>query len=75
MKIQDAIDLLGSIDNFSGQICQIKDGKPTLILFDLGCANCSEVASKNADELGEALVTIVNAVPKLLADFQATGSK
>jgi len=59
MHIQDAITYLGRIDNMSGQVCQLDtDGKPVLILFDLGCSTCSEVASKNADELGDALVSL-----------------
>lgn len=72
MKLQDAISLIGTIGNASGQVCQMKDGKPVLILFDLGCSNCSEVASKNADELGEALAAVVNAVPRLAAIEAAT---
>ena len=72
MNIQNAIRHLGCIDNRSGQICQLDtDGKPKLILFDLGCPNCSEVASKNADELGDALVSLVNAVPALASACQA----
>lgn len=72
MHIQDAITYLGRIDNMSGQVCQLDtDGKPVLILFDLGCSTCSEVASKNADELGDALVSLTNAVPSLVNACQA----
>lgn len=71
MKLHDAINLLGTLDNASGQICQMRDGKPVLILFDLGCSNCSEVASRNADELGEALATVVNTASELVAACRA----
>ena len=65
MNLQDAIGYIGTLDNASGQICQMKDGKPHLLLFDFSCANCSEVESRNADDMGEALAAIVNAVPAL----------
>ena len=65
MNLQDAIGYIGTLDNASGQICQMKDGKPHLILFEFGCPNCSEVESRNAEDMGEALATIVNASPAL----------
>lgn len=69
MKLDDASACLGRIDNMSGQVCQLDaNGKPVLILFDIGCPNCSEVASKNADELADALVTLANAAPALLSE-------
>jgi putative lipoic acid-binding regulatory protein len=58
--IEDALTFIGTLDNASGQICQMKDGKPDLLLFEFGCTNCSEVAGKNADEYGDALVRVVN---------------
>lgn len=67
MDIQDAIGYIGTIDNASGQLCQMKDGRPHLLLFEFACANCSEVESRNADDMGEALMVIVNAAPALLA--------
>lgn len=70
MNIQDAIGYIGTIDNASGQMCQMKDGKPHLLLFDLGCPNCSEVESRNADDMGEALMKIVNAAPDLLTALE-----
>ncbi len=66
MNLTDAIQYIGAIDNASGQICQIKDDKPVLILFEFACPNCSEIASIHADEYGDALVAIVNAAPELL---------
>lgn len=57
-----ALEWIGPIDNASGQICQLnKDGKPILILCEFGCPSCSEVAPKNAEEYGNALVRIVEA--------------
>lgn len=67
MDLEDAIGYIGTLDNASGQICQMKDGKPHLLLFDFGCPNCSEVESRNADDMGEALATIVNAAPAHVA--------
>lgn len=71
MTLEDAIRIVGTIDNASGQICQMKDGKPDLLLFEFGCPSCSEVASKNADEYGDALVAIVNAAPGLVENLDA----
>jgi hypothetical protein len=71
MDLHDAIGYIGTLDNASGQVCQMKDGKPYLLLFELACGNCSEVESRNADDMGEALVTIVNAAPDLLAACEA----
>lgn len=71
MTIQDALNLIGTVDNASGQICQLNAGDPTLILFEFGCPNCSEVAGKHADDYGEALASIVNAVPALLKREEA----
>lgn len=69
-----ALDWIGRIDNFGGgQICQIDaSGKPTMILFEFGCPTCSEVASKNTEEYGTALVTIVNAAHAYFAMMKAT---
>lgn len=64
--IKDASEYIGTIDSLYGQMCQMKDGKPKLILFELACAACSEVASKNADEWGTQFEIVVNAVPDLL---------
>lgn len=65
--IKWACEYIGTLDNASGQICQMKDGKPHLLLFDFGCPTCSEVESRNADEWGDALTLLVNSVPRLLA--------
>lgn len=67
--LEDAIQLIGTVDAASGQICQLNAGDPTLILFEFGCPSCSEVAGKVADEYGDALATIVNAAPKLITDL------
>ena len=66
--LQVSLALVGTLDNASGQICQMREGKPYLLLFELGCAACSEVAGKNADEFGEALATIVSAVPAIITE-------
>lgn len=71
MAIKDALNLIGTIDNASGQICQMKDEKPNLILFEFACPHCSEVASKNADEYGNALATIVNGTAALIAQIES----
>jgi hypothetical protein len=68
--LEDAIELIGTIDAASGQICQTNAGDPTLILFEFGCPSCSEVAGKVADEYGDALVTIVNSASELLTALQ-----
>ena len=71
--LEAAFSWLPAIDNGSGQICQLDaDGKPTLILFEFGCPTCSEVASKNAEEYGNALETIFNAARAYLATLQTT---
>jgi hypothetical protein len=67
--LEDALRLIGTVDAASGQICQMKDDKPDLLLFEFGCPSCSEVAGKNADEYGDALATIVNAAPGIIADL------
>jgi hypothetical protein len=69
-----ALNWIGRIDNFGGgQICQIDaSGKPTMILFEFGCPACSEIASKNTEEYGIALVTIVNAAHAYFAMMKAT---
>ncbi len=65
-ELQWAIGYLGKVDNASGQICNLdSNGEPTLLLFEFGCPNCSEVAGKNANDYGEALAVIVNAAPAL----------
>ena len=66
-----AAEYVGTLDNASGQLCQMKDGKSSLILFELGCPNCSEVASKIADEWGDAITLLINSAPALL-DSQRT---
>lgn len=66
--ITTALAYVGTLDNASGQVCQLKDGKPHMILFDLGCNACSEVASKNADEFAAALVLVVNSTPILVEE-------
>jgi hypothetical protein len=65
--INAAITHIGTLENASGQICQMKDGKPHLLLFEFGCPNCSEVESRNADDMGDALATLVNAAPAYVA--------
>lgn len=61
-ELAAALSWIGKIDNSSGQICQIDaNGKPTMILFEFGCPACSEVGSKNSEDYGNALVTIVHA--------------
>lgn len=71
MSLQDDMRLIGTLDNASGQICQMKDDKPDLILFEFGCPACSEIAGKNADDYGESLAAIVNRAPQLYAACQA----
>ena len=72
MNLQDAFELIGKVDNASGQICQLnEDGKPVLILFEFGCPNCSEVANKNADDYGAAVELIVNRAAQL---YEACGA-
>lgn len=72
MNLQDAIKMIGKIDNASGQICQLNDaGKPALILFEFGCPSCSEVANKNSDDYGAALEIIVSRTIALHAACQA----
>lgn len=71
MNIQEAIEYLegGHFENCSGQIvARHEEKRLDHIVCDLTCA-CSEVMSKNADEAGEVLVTLLNramAVPDLL---------
>lgn len=67
--ISVAAEYIGTLDNMSGQMCQMKDGKPSLLLFDFGCPNCSEVQSRNADEWGDALALLVNSVPGLMSEI------
>ena len=60
-ELLNAFEWIGFIDSASGQICKLdRSGKPTLILFEFGCPSCSEVGSKNAEDYGTALETIVN---------------
>lgn len=66
-----ALDWIGPIDNASGQICELNaDGKPVKILFEFACPACSEVAPKNAEEYGNALVRIVQAARAYLDAHQ-----
>lgn len=66
-----AAEYVGTLDNMAGQLCQMKDGKPHLLLFELGCPNCSEVQSRNADEWGDAFQLLINSVPELLTGLAA----
>ena len=69
MTPQEALDFLGDarFENYSGQIIAEHANKnKDFILCELSCT-CSEVASKNADEYGEVLVTLLNSVKGLLA--------
>lgn len=73
MTLNEALELIGTVDNASGQICRLdENGKPTLILFEFGCPNCSEVANKNSDDYGAALELIVNRAALLWAACQAS---
>jgi hypothetical protein len=65
---QEALDFLGGarFENYSGQIIAEHANKnEDFILCELSCT-CSEVASKNADEYGEVLITLLNSVKGLL---------
>jgi hypothetical protein len=65
---QEALDFLGGarFENYSGQIIAEHANKnKDFILCELSCT-CSEVASKNADEYGEVLITLLNSVKGLL---------
>lgn len=67
-ELQIALAWIGHIDSMAGQICKLnRDGKPVEILCDFGCPHCSEVASKNAEDYGSALVTIVEAAHEYVA--------
>jgi hypothetical protein len=67
-ELQIALAWIGHVDSMSGQICKLNaEGKPAEILFDFGCPHCSEVAPKNAEDYGSALVTIVEAAHEYLA--------
>jgi len=76
VAIQEALDYLegARFANYSGQIiAEHEDKNKDHIVCDLTCT-CSEVANKNADEYGEALVTALNAVtalPGLVASCEA----
>lgn len=72
--LQEAIDYLqgAQFANYSGQIVEQVDGKDKTIICDLGCT-CGEIASKNADEYGEMLVTLLNgasSAAELLRDIE-----
>jgi hypothetical protein len=67
-----AFSWISAIDNSSGQICRLDpNGNPVEILFEFGCATCSEVASKNAEEYGNALVTVFDAARALFLELRA----
>jgi hypothetical protein len=75
--LRDALDYLGPLENHSGQI--VETLQPPLqgqqLLCEFGCANCSEVGTKNADEYGEVLVAIVEQARLLLAAYEALLSR
>jgi hypothetical protein len=73
--IRIAAEYVGTIDNASGQMCQMKDDRPLLLLFEFGCPTCSEVARKSADEWGDCLELIVNSTPDLLDALAATQAR
>jgi hypothetical protein len=69
MTPQEALEFLDGarFENYSGQIIAEHANKnKDFIVCELSCT-CSEVASKNADEYGEVLVTLLNSVKGLLA--------
>lgn len=69
MTPQEALDYINGarFENYSGQIIAEHANKnKDFIVCELSCT-CSEVASKNADEYGEVLVTLLNSVKGLLA--------
>jgi len=73
MTPQEALDFLDGarFENYSGQIIAEHANKnKDFILCDLGCT-CSEVGSKNADEYGEVLITLLNGTSAALSDLAA----
>lgn len=63
--IRVALDWIGHIDNYSGQIVQLDGSKN--ILCEFGCPHCSEVGGKNAEEYGNALTAIARAAREYIA--------
>jgi hypothetical protein len=73
MTLQEALDFLDGahFENYSGQIIAEHANKNRdIIVCDLGCT-CGEVASKNADEYGEVLVTLLNGAREAVAKLAA----
>jgi hypothetical protein len=62
MTIQEALAYLENahFENYSGQIiAEHQETRKDYIAFDLTCT-CNEVPNKVADEVGEALITLLN---------------
>lgn len=71
--LKQALDYLegARFENYSGQIiAEHADKNKDFIVCDFTC-ECSEVASKNADEYGEVFVTVLNGAARLAAAVQA----
>lgn len=68
--LRERLALLGELTNYSGQVCQVQENAPVKILFDVGCASCSEIGSAHADEFAEALCRVVNGARELLPAVQ-----